>query len=180
MRGFGAVRSVVTFSCALCATCLLLSPPAALAKAPKGELQPFGHKCKAQDGVRFCPTETLAQRVASFDGVPLDADVTLPASGDGPFPTIVMLHGWGGSKTDFEASTAAGNGNETYDYNNVYYAEHGFAVLNYSARGWANSCGSEESRKETPACEEGFLRLADTRYEARDTQYLLGLLADGV
>ena len=51
-------------------------------------------------------------------------------------------------------------------------------MVNYSARGWANSCGSEESRKETPACEEGFIRLADQRYEARDTQYLLGLLAD--
>jgi predicted esterase len=53
--------------------------------------------------VRFCPTETLSQRVASFDGVPLDVDVTLPASGTGPFPTIVMLHGWGGSKTSFES-----------------------------------------------------------------------------
>jgi len=141
------------------------------------EPKPFGHACKAQDGVRFCPTETLAQRVPSFDGVPLDADVTLPASGRGPFPAIVMLHGWGGSKTSFEASTPAGNGNETFDYNNVYYAQHGYAVLNYTARGWGNSCGSEQSRKETAACEEGFIRLADTRYEARDTQYLLGLLA---
>jgi hypothetical protein len=51
-------------------------------------------------------------------------------------------------------------------------------VLTYSARGWARSCGTEESRKETPACEEGYTRLDDTRYEAHDTQYLLGLLAD--
>lgn len=127
--------------------------------------------------MRFCPTSTLAQRVASFDGVPLDVDVTLPASGRGPFPTIVMLHGWGGSKTEFEASTAAGNGNETYDYNNVYYAEHGYAVVNYSARGWGSSCGTPESRTE-PGCKEGWIRLADQRYEARDTQYLLGRLVD--
>jgi predicted acyl esterase len=160
------------------AALLLLAPAGAQARAGKAEPAPFGHSCKAQDGVRFCPTETLAQRVPSFDGVPLDVDVTLPASGSGPFPTIVMLHGWGGSKTSFEATTPEGNGNETFDYNNVYFAQHGFAVLNYSARGWGNSCGSEESRKETPACEEGYLRLADTRYEARDTQYLLGLLAD--
>jgi predicted acyl esterase len=156
---------------------LLAGPALASAKA-KPEPAPFGHACKAQDGVRFCPTETLAQRVPSFDGVPLDVDVTLPATGTGPFPAIVMLHGWGGSKTEFESSTPAGDGNETYDYNNVYYAEHGYAVVNYSARGWANSCGTEESRKETPGCEEGWLRLADQRYEARDTQYLLGLLAD--
>ncbi|HEY2570860.1 MAG TPA: alpha/beta fold hydrolase [Solirubrobacteraceae bacterium] len=141
------------------------------------EPAPFGHACKAQDGVRFCPSETLAQRVPSFDGVPLDADVTLPATGAGPFPTIVMLHGWGGSKTSFESSTPAGDGNQTFDYNNVYYAQHGYAVLNYSARGWGNSCGSPSSR-EDPGCKEGWLRLADQRYEARDTQYLLGLLAD--
>src|SRR6266851_6160996 len=143
----------------------------------EGEPAPFGHACRAQNGVRFCPTEGLGQRVASFDGVPLDVDVTLPASGTGPFPTIVMLHGWGGSKTDFESTMPAGDGNETFDYNNIYYAQHGYAVLNYSARGWGNSCGAPASR-EDPGCKEGWLRLADQRYEARDTQYLLGLLAD--
>jgi fermentation-respiration switch protein FrsA (DUF1100 family) len=141
------------------------------------EPAPFGHACKAQNGVRFCPTETLEQRVRTFDGVPLDADVTLPASGEGPFPTIVMLHGWGGSKTDFESSSPAGDGNETFDYNNIYYAQHGYAVVNYSARGWGNSCGATSSR-EDPGCKEGWIRLADQRYEARDTQYLLGLLVD--
>ncbi len=167
-----------------CTQTLMALPAAVIALGLAGvasaqaEPAPFGHPCKAQDGVRFCPTETLAQRVPSFDGVPLDVDVTLPPSGSGPFPTIVMMHGWGGNKTSFEASTPEGDGNETYDYNNVYYAQHGFAVLNYTARGWGNSCGSEESRKETPGCEEGWIRLADQRYEARDTQYLLGLLAD--
>jgi predicted acyl esterase len=156
----------------------LLAAPVLAAAKVETEPTPFGHACTAQDGVRFCPTETLAQRVPSFDGVPLDVDVTLPPAGNGPFPAIVMLHGWGGSKTDFESSTPAGDGNETYDYNNIYYAEHGYAVVNYTARGWGNSCGTEESRKETPGCEEGWLRLADQRYEARDTQYLLGLLAD--
>jgi predicted acyl esterase len=132
-----------------------------------GEPTPFGHACKAQYGVRFCPTETLAQRVPSWDGVPLDADVTLPATGNGPWPTIVMLHGWGTNKEEFEK-----NGDSTY------FAQQGYAVLTYSARGWARSCGTEESRKETPACADGFVHFSDTRYEARDTQYLLGLLAD--
>jgi fermentation-respiration switch protein FrsA (DUF1100 family) len=149
----------------------------AMASVAAAEPAPFGHACKAQDGVRFCPTETLAQRVPTFDSVPLDADVTLPPEGAGPFPTIVMIHGWGGDKTSFETSTPAGDGNQTFDYNNIYYAQHGYAVLNYSARGWGNSCGSPSSR-EDPGCKEGWLRLADQRYEARDTQYLLGLLAD--
>jgi fermentation-respiration switch protein FrsA (DUF1100 family) len=143
----------------------------------QAEPAPFGHECKPQNGVRFCPTETLAQRVHTFDGVPLDADVTLPQTGNGPFPTIVMLHGWGGSKTDFESSAPAGNGNVTFDYNNVYYAQHGYAVVNYSARGWGNSCGAAASR-EDPGCKEGWIRLADQRYEVRDTQTLLGMLVD--
>src|SRR6266852_45655 len=33
--------------------------------------------------------------VPSFDGTPLDADLTLPAAGAQPLPLIVMLHGWG-------------------------------------------------------------------------------------
>src|SRR3954453_22558215 len=97
---------------------------------------PFGHPCQAQNGVRFCPTSSSAQRVPTFDGVPLDVDVTLPAQGNGPFPTIVMLHGWGGSKTDFESTTAAGSGSTPFHYNNLFYARHGYAVVNYTARGF--------------------------------------------
>ena len=83
------------------AACALF-PTTALART-SGEPTPFGHACTSQDGVRFCPSEGLQQRVPSFDGVPLDADVTLPATGSGPFPTIVMLHGWSGSTTSFES-----------------------------------------------------------------------------
>ena len=137
---------------------------------------PFDHTCASQQGVRICS----GTPVPSFDGVPLDADVTLPASGNGPFPTIVMLHGWGGSKADFESTTGpVGNGNTTYHYNNVYLAQQGYAVLNYTARGWGDSCGSAASRLANPSgCASGWIHLADQRYEAHDTQYLLGLLAD--
>jgi len=151
---------------------------AAAQPAAARTLAPFGHACTAQNGVRFCPTVSNSERIPTFDGVPLDVDATLPARGDGPFPVIVMMHGWGGSKADFESETPQGNGNTTFDYNNVYYAQQGFAVLNYSARGWGRSCGSPASREATPGCEKGWVHLADQRYEARDTQYLLGLLAD--
>jgi cephalosporin-C deacetylase-like acetyl esterase len=143
----------------------------------QAEPEPFEHACYAQNGVRFCPTGNLTQRVHSFDGVPLDVDVTLPPTGSGPFPTIVMLHGWGGNKTSFESSSAAGDGNNTFNYNNIYFAQHGYAVVNYSARGWGNSCGAPSSRQD-PGCNEGWIRLADQRYEARDTQTLLGMLVD--
>src|SRR5436305_4186908 len=154
---------------------MVLAAPALAAAGPV----PFGHACSATQGVRFCPGSVRA-RVPSFDGVPLDADVTLPATGNGPFTTIVMLHGWGGDKTAFESSSGPnGDGNETYHYNNVYFAQQGYAVLNYSARGWGDSCGSASSRAADPAgCAQGWLHLADQRYEAHDTQYLLGLLVD--
>jgi predicted acyl esterase len=159
--------------CAVLAGLAFWTAPAAAA-----DPAPFGHSCTAQNGVRFC-AGSVATRVKSFDGVPLDADVTLPATGNGPWPTIVMLHGWGGNKGNFESSSAAGDGNTTYHYNNTWFAQQGYAVLNYTARGWGNSCGSPSSRSADPTgCAQGWIHLADQRYEARDTQYLLGLLAD--
>jgi predicted acyl esterase len=142
------------------------------ADASAAPLQPFGHSCQAQNGVRFCPTTSRSERVPTFDGVPLDVDVTLPAQGNGPFPTIVMLHGWGGSKTDFESTSPTGV------YNNNFFARQGYAVLNYTARGFGDSCGAAPPPDHSGPCGKGYIHLADTRYEAHDTQYLLGLLAD--
>lgn len=151
-----------------------LAAGTASAAGPK----PFGHSCAPQSGVRFCATQSSAQRVPTFDGVPLDVDVTLPGTGSGPWPTIVMLHGWGGNKTSFESDDPNGDGSNTYHYNNTYYARHGYAVVTYTARGFGNSCGGGPGGDHSGACGKGYIRLADQRYEARDTQYLLGLLVD--
>jgi pimeloyl-ACP methyl ester carboxylesterase len=151
----------------------LIPALALLAPAAAQAADPFGHPCTPQNGVRFCPTATDAQRVASWDGVPLDVDVTLPPTGAGPFPTIVMLHGWGGNKGSFEATTPdAGE-----RYNNLYFAQRGYAVVTPSSRGFGRSCGALDSRT-APACDRGWVRLADHRYEGRDVQHLLGLLVD--
>src|SRR5918999_6231625 len=111
------------------AAALLAVPGAAQAAPPN----PFGHACVPQNGVLFCPTVSDAQRVPSFDGVPLDVDVTLPPSGDGPFPAIVMMHGYGGNKGAFQTSSPEGNGGSSYRYNNVWYASRGYAVITPSA-----------------------------------------------
>ena len=122
--------------------------------------------------------------VPSFDGTPLDADLTLPAGANGPLPLIVMLHGWGNSKTDFEASSLAGNGTNTWHWNNAWFAARGFAVLNYTARGFHRSCGKDPatgySYATDPACQgrASWTHLADRRWEIHDTQYLTGLLVD--
>jgi hypothetical protein len=122
--------------------------------------------------------------VPGFDGTPLDTDLTLPADATGPLPLIVMLHGWGLSKTDFEATSLDGNGTNTWHWNNVWFAAHGFAVLNYTARGFHRSCGKDPATGYTyltdPACQgkASWTHLADRRWEIHDTQYLSGLLVD--
>lgn len=146
---------------------LALAAAAPASAAPS----PFGHACVPQDGVRFCPTGDLASRVASWDGTPLDVDVTLPAEGEGPFPTVVLHHGLGQTKTAFQPSS----GGDPL-YTNVELARRGFAVMQPTARGFGGSCGTPESR--TAGCEGGFTRLMDVRYEVRDVQHLLGLLVD--
>ena len=148
-----------------CTALLCVPAPAALAAPPA----PFGHACEPRDGVLFCPAADDASRVPSFDGVPLDVDVWLPATGDGPFPTIVMLHGFGGSKTDFQGPQPAG-------YNAMELARKGYAVVLPSARGFGRSCGVPDSR--TAGCERGWIHLDDQRYEARDVQWLLAKLVD--
>ncbi len=173
-------RPLISLALPLLLAGLAASPPSGAAA-----IAPFGHACTTRpDGTRFCPTtdggpgETL-DGVPSFDGVPLDADVTLPPASDrGPYPTIVMLHGWGGEKTEFEAAGPEGDGSITWHYNNDYFARQGYAVVNYTARGFGHSCGGGPTGYHSGPCGQGYIRLADSRYEARDTQYLLGLLVD--
>ena len=119
------------------------------------------------------------------DGVPLDVDVTLPESGSGPFPTIVMLHGFGGSKKDFESTSQKAR--LPTKPAAVRRSTTTTATTSPSRGTWSSTTPCAASA--TPAvagpagdrsgaCGNGYIRLADTRYEARDTQYLLGLLAD--
>jgi hypothetical protein len=129
------------------------------------QVQPFGIlDCTPQQGVRFCPG-SIATRVKTFDGVPLDVDVTLPATGNHNLPLVIQLHGWGGRKGGLAAS--------------LEWAAAGYAVINYTARGFGDSCGSAASRAADPqGCAAGWIHLADSRFEVRDSQYLAGLLVD--
>ena len=146
------------------------APPSPAAPRPFGQLT-----CTPEYGIRFCPggqQGSTDRRVPSFDGVPLDADVALPATGKGPFPLIVLLHGLGESKKEYEVDSDDGG------IDDVTLADRGYAVLMYTARGFGDSCGTAASRAGTPACAKGWIQLADQRYEVRDTQYLAGRLVD--
>lgn len=171
----GPLRRAV--ACAGAALIALTWSATAGAAAP----EPFGLPCAPKAGVRFCPMTSLQQRVPSFDGVPIDLDVTLPAEGDGPFPTVVLLHGLTGDKSfvqvddpdDPDEITSV-----TADYNNVFYARRGYAVVAITSRGFGASCGTARSRRPYPACRRGWLHMGDRRWEARDAQTLLGRLVD--
>ena len=174
---------VVTLALVACAAAC--SSPASgtaapAAPAPPSVPHPFGLlTCAPRDGVRFCAggrdVGGADLRVPTFDRVPLDADVTLPSTGRGPFPLIVLLHGLGESKAAWETS---GPDTSAADENNVALASNGWAVLTYTARGFGQSCGSAASRAGTPACADGWIQLADQRAEVRDTQFLAGELVD--
>ncbi len=150
-----------------CASALAL-PAAASAAIPSvfaGQVA-----CTVQpDGVRFCGSTEPRSTVKTFDGVPIDVNVAFPpepASGpDGNYPLIGSYHGYGGSKTGLGGMQP--------------FLDRGYAVFSMTDRGFRESCGSQASKDADPAgCEPGFVRLDDTRYEIRDAQHFMGLLAD--
>jgi predicted acyl esterase len=123
--------------------------------------------CEEQgDGTRRCGgAETT---VPTFDGTPIDVNFGLPADpdggADGPYPTVMIFHGWGGAKTGFGGMQR--------------WLERGYAVFSMTDRGWGASCGGNDPKRTTPECANGYIHLMDTRYEVRDAQHLIGRLVD--
>src|SRR4051794_15028124 len=133
--------------------------------------------CAAKQSADKAPSKPVAYwictaKVASFDGTPLDATLTLPARAPrGRLPLVVFLHGFLADKTEYLSDTREGTGPDrgsnaykTVEWNNIWFASKGYAVLNYSARGQGDSGGQ--------------IGLASKELEVRDTRYLTGLLAD--
>ncbi|MEJ7876939.1 MAG: CocE/NonD family hydrolase, partial [Solirubrobacterales bacterium] len=137
------------------------------AQAQGGGTSVLGIPCvPGEGGTRICQGSLVA-RVPSWDGLPLDVDLYLPPDDGEPDPLIVALHGFAATKL------GAFTGSD-YPFQK---AQEGYAVMAYSARGQGFSCGVPVSR--TPGdCDEGWIHLADARYEGRDTQHLAGLLVD--
>jgi X-Pro dipeptidyl-peptidase (S15 family) len=140
--------------------------------------------CVAQsDGVRVCHGTYSAgvtpgpdTRLKSFDGTPLGVYMILPPApstgADGGYPLMVQSHGYG--------QQAGGPSNSQYLGPTAdAWARDGYAVLQLTARGFGDSCGSAASRLADPSgCLNGYIRLDDDRYEVRDIQYAIGLLVD--
>ena len=87
---------------------------------------------------------------SGVDGTLLDVTLQVPAGG-GPFPLVVLMHGWAGSKS--------GSG----DVADALVSD-GIAVLRYSARGFGESWGQAN--------------LADLNVEIADLRSLVGQVVD--
>ena len=60
-----------------------------------------------------------------------------------------------------------------------HWLDRGYATFSMTDRGFHESCGSQESRDASGgACDDGYIRLIDNRYEVRDAQEFAGQLAD--
>ena len=159
------------------------------ASATSGTL-PFGHACRVEGGgIRFCPTpaptQKSDQRVRSWDGAPLQVDVTLPATGTGPWPTLVILPGYGGS--DGVSWESSGAGSQAGQFDNARFAKLGYAVVTMNYRGVGYGCGPPQPQSlgsdlwrtlDAKACQNVAFEFGDQRYDARDVQTVLGQLVD--
>jgi pimeloyl-ACP methyl ester carboxylesterase len=136
------------------------------------------------DGVRYVKRSGF---VASFDGLPLAVDLTVPDDGArGPRPLVAFFHGWAGDKKVWESDTIDAPDPAHARFNNVSFVARGYAVLNYTIRGWHDSCGpGRASSRSVPAtlppeCKSRayWVHVADPAVEIRDAQHLIGLLVD--
>jgi Acetyl xylan esterase (AXE1)/X-Pro dipeptidyl-peptidase C-terminal non-catalytic domain len=165
----GSARTKAAWSaCAASLASLALLAPGAAAEV--ADLYGGDLSCAAQPGnggVRLCSGPTT-----TWDGATkIDVNVILPpepaAGADGPYPVIGDFHGWGGAKIGLTEETQG-------------WAERGYVVFSMSDRGWGNSCGASDPDRILlkPQCAKGYNHLMDTRYEVRDAQHLISVLAD--
>ncbi len=149
------------------------------------ELTPEVHVSKDADPVHYVHWRGS---VPSFDGLPLSVDVTVPCGGDGVQPTVVMAHGFGDDKTVWQ-ETGKSDSVQSEErpqtnsrWNNIWFASRGYTVINYTARGWRDSCGPNTpgATPATPAPQclayDYWIHLDDKRWEVRDAQWLTGAL----
>lgn len=188
---------LATLASVVMITTASVGSPAAGVGSPgtEGAAAPLGLPCATYvGGDRVCSGE-----VKSFDGSPLDVDVTLPSNGGaGRHPLMVMFHGFGNNKHEWESTTDAGDGADKYHWNSHWFAAHGYYVLTYTARGFTDQGPSRPDQPNTPAGNDptcrppttatgssdgsnclpsGTIRVKNKEVEIRDSQYLAALTA---
>jgi len=157
--------------------------PAPYANLAGAALVPEVHTSNDPDPVRYVRWRGT---VPTFDGMPLSVDVTVPCGDPQPRPAVVMLHGFTDDKTIWE-ETGKSDTVHSRDrpgsndrWNNIWFASRGYVVVNYTARGWNDSCGprtpGHSVARPAPQCAPYafWIHLDDKRWEVRDAQWLAG------
>src|ERR1044071_7846746 len=88
--------------------------------------------CQPDGGVTFCSDDPRST-VPAFDGVPIDVNVALPNEaqfGSGPYPLMMMFHGYGGDKIGLGGMQ--------------HWLARGYAPFSMTHRGFHAACGSAE------------------------------------
>ncbi len=172
------MRKLVVLAATIAAVFLI---PSAAGAAPPTSVFDGAVNCTVQsggatDGQTWCgtgqynPSTDIRSTVKSFDGVPIDVNLALPNPatsewGEGPYPLVMLFHGYGGGKFNFSGMQ--------------HFLNKGYAVYSQTNRGFHESCGTANAKAADPVCQEkGYVRLDDTRYEVRDAQTFAGMLAD--
>src|SRR3954447_20526987 len=167
---------------------LTLTGASVLTAGPHGSrasaASPLGLGCARYGGQTICSGE-----VPSFDTTVLDVDVTQPAAGTaGPHPLIVMLHGFGNDKHEWESTNDNADNADKWHWNSHWFAAHGYYVLSYTARGFGDDGASAPYEPATPpgtTCPKkgsdcppaGTIRVKNKNVEIRDTQWLAAKVA---
>ena len=139
--------------------------------------------CPLYGDVHICSAE-----IPSWDGSPLDVDLTLPQQAGGSrHPLMVMLHGFANNKHEWESLTDEGDHADKWHWNNHWFARHGFYVLTYTARGFLDQGKTREDEPNTPPGAPfgsytgpgtpGTVHLKSRDYEIKDTQWLAAMVA---
>src|SRR5438270_2008857 len=172
----GSVRTGVMV--AMAAMGLAAIAPAG-AGAQASPITSYFNACPSYGDTHVCTGE-----VPSFDGSKLDVDLTLPRTG-GPgvrHPLIVMLHGFGNNKHEWESTDDQADGADKWHWNGHWFAAHGYYVLTYTARGFRSDPADASWRPATPAgtsidVPSGTIHLKSREFEIHDSQWLAALVA---
>ena len=127
--------------------------------------------CETYNEIKVC-----SGQVPSFDGSPLDVDLTFPKQESArEKPLIVLLHGYGQDKREWESTRDEGDEADKYYWNSHWFARHGYYVLTYTARGLPSI--PVPNRSDQPATPHGTslslpygkIHLKNREFEIRDT-----------
>jgi dienelactone hydrolase len=162
-------------------TVLALVLPASAAAGPPittyFNQDPSGH-CPVYGDVEVC-----SGQVPSFDGTTLDVDLTKPFPNTGStHPLMLMFHGFGNTKHEWESTTDQGDGADKWHWNSHWFARHGYYVLTYTARGFRDDGPDAPYQPSTPSFSSaslpnGTIHLKSREFEVRDSQWLAALVA---